>query len=86
MDDSAAARRQQLDRAIELKAFEIACAEAIVSQWSSASERGWLLSMIGGGLGTALAVTRGRTARQWAEQVSLMRRELVELQIERRLA
>ncbi|PRQ09221.1 hypothetical protein [Enhygromyxa salina] len=85
MDPSAAARREQLDRAIELKTFEIACADALVSQWSSGSERGWLLSMLAGGLGTALAVTRGRTARQWAARASALRHELIELKIERRL-
>jgi hypothetical protein len=84
VDDSADARRR-LDRAIELKAFEIACAEAIASRWSRGSNRAWLLSIFEGTLGTALAVMRGRSAGEWADRVERMRHELTELKIERRL-
>lgn len=83
VDPSADARR--LDRAIELKRFEIECAEAIASDWSGGSDQAWLLSVFAGTLGTALAVMRGRAASEWADKIAAMRRELVELLIERRL-
>lgn len=82
---SADARYRRLDRAIEIKAFEIKCAEAIAEQWAEGSDRGWVLSILAGTVGTALAVTRGRTARQWGDRVTTMRAELAELRVERRL-
>ena len=85
MPPPANARCLELDRAIELKAFEIECAEAIAGQWSNGSDRGWLLSLLEGTVGTTLAVTRGRSAREWRERISAMRHELTELRIERRL-
>ena len=72
--DPRADARARLDRAIELKAFEIECAEAIASSWLEGSDRAWLLSVFEGALGTALAVTRGRHSNEWSDRVAVMRR------------
>jgi len=84
MQDSADDRRR-LDRAIELKAFELECVEAIAGGWSEGSDRAWLLSLLEDTLGTALAVARGRSAGDWSAVATTMRHELTELKIERRL-
>ncbi len=85
VSESLAERRSQLDRAIELKAFEIQCAEAIAGGWSGGSDRAWLLSIFEGTLGTALAVMRGREAGEWSQRLAKMHRERSELRIERPL-
>ena len=77
--------KARLERAIELKEFEIRCAEALASSTLDASDRSWLLSIFAGTFGTVMAVMNGRESAQWADVAAGMRRELVELQVERRL-
>ena len=85
MDATAEDRRRQLDRAIELKAFEIKCVEAMAGGWRDGSDRAWILSILEGTMGTALAVARGRRSAAWAETLTRMERELTDLRVERRL-
>ena len=77
--------KARLDRAIELKEFEIRCVEAMAGSWGDASDRAWLLSIFAGTLGTVMAVMSGRESAQWGEIAAQMRRELVELQVERKV-
>ena len=85
MSESVDDRRRALDRAIELKAFELKCVEALADHSTEGSDRAWLLSIFEGTLGTALAVARGREAGEWSQRATELRTDLVELRVERRL-
>lgn len=85
VDIAANERAARLDRAIELKAFELECAEALADQFLGRSDRAWLLSIFEGTLGTTLAVANGRTSNDWSGQASALKEELDVLKLERRL-
>ncbi len=86
MDQADIKRRlARLNRRIELKTFELECANYLTAERTKASDSAWLLSIFSGAVGTLLAVIHGRHAGRWDSHTHAIEQELTLLLIDHRV-